>query len=76
MIIERFELRLRGNFHYDYCRKLGQLGGLRLFSIASRGRECYVERISVDGVKIGDIKPAILSGLMDWEKYFSGEFVV
>ena len=38
-----FEKNLRKNFHYDYCRKLGQLQNLRLFLITSTGQESFLK---------------------------------
>ncbi len=73
-ILEKLEDGLRENYHYNYCRKLGQIANLRLFSISSGGKECYSQRICNNGVKLGDIKPVSLSSMTGWEKHFIGKF--
>lgn len=75
-ITERLEKELRENYHYNYCRKLGQLAGLKLFIISSAANETFMQRISETGVKLGDIKPQALSGMTGWERYFDGKFFV
>jgi hypothetical protein len=62
---------LRQNPHYGYCRDLGQLLPPRIFLIASRGFESYAAHQAANGVRLGDIKPALLSPTSGWSNVFS-----
>lgn len=64
------EERLRQNPNYDYCRELGQLHSIRIFSIMPGGYEAYVRRHTDRGIKIGDVKPTMLSCETGWSDYF------
>lgn len=71
------EAALEENFHYAYCRKLSQLGRVRLFWVDETRKsaaQSYLERLSSLGRKLGDIKPASLSQLDGWEGWFAGRF--
>ncbi len=68
-----FELELRKNYHYDYCRKLDQLKELKLFSINSDGLQTYLKIMNLKGQKLGNIKPNILNKYLEWHKKFNGE---
>lgn len=75
---DSLEERLCENFHYAHCRKIGQLGALRLFLIDRCGgapEEIFVREMQCRGLKLGDIKPAILAREMGWEQRFHGSFV-
>ncbi len=50
---------LREGHHYGYCRKLGQLGPLRVLRVR-RGQERYLEAWLARGRRLGDIKPTCL----------------
>jgi hypothetical protein len=63
---DKIDLGLRENFHYDYCRKLGQLDRVRLVRIKN-GQRQYIENCLKFGMRLGDIKPAYLSGRKGWE---------
>ncbi len=63
---------LRENFHYDYCRRLGQLGEARIFQV-TRGAEMYMQACRSRGQRLGDIKPAILQKTTGWRKWFATE---
>jgi len=72
------ENELRNNFHYDYCRKLGQLGKIKIFSISSNDRsasEIYLSTCKMKGQKLGNIKPMALSSRFGWSKIFEGFYV-
>jgi len=69
------DLAFRANFHYDYCRKLGQLRELRIFKLTGHPAQVYLEACVQQGQKLGDIKPAVLSRKSDWESIFEGEFI-
>ncbi len=65
---------LRENFHYDYCRKLGQLKPLRLFALTGNPEKEYLEECARRGQKLGDIKPAVLHLKGGWDKVFKGGY--
>lgn len=73
-IDQRLEKLLRESFHYDWCRKLGQLQPLRIFRIEHGGYETYIVRQRLNGKRIGEIKPCALSSNDDWSKYFCGRY--
>lgn len=62
---------LRDSFHYDYCRSLGQLKKARVVNVCGDPMGDYIKRLTDDGMRIGDIKPAYLSRKSGWDKYFS-----
>ena len=67
--------RLRDNFHYDYCRRLGQLQPLRLFRIQGDGDATFLERHVAEGSRAGDVKPTSLHRATDWSDHFTGSFL-
>jgi hypothetical protein len=60
---------LRENFHYDYCRKLGQLNEARIAAVA-RGAETYLNACQARGIKLGNIKPGVLQKSTGWGEWF------
>jgi hypothetical protein len=77
-LIDGLEARLCENFHYAHCRRMGQLGPLQLFLIdASAGApdEIFSREMQRRGIKLGDIKPAVLDRETGWEHRFSGRFI-
>ncbi len=60
---------LRENFHYDYCRRLGQIGEARLVQV-TRGAESYTQACRARGQKLGNIKPSILQKTTGWSQWF------
>ena len=56
---------LRENFHYDYCRKLGQLKEVKVV-IVQNGAQQYIDNCVRFGMRLGDIKPACLSNRQGW----------
>lgn len=68
---------LRASYHYDYCCRLGQLGGLRLFVIApeSNGYHTYLTVCTELGQRLGDIKPTALHAYQRWSARYTGGFV-
>lgn len=60
---------LRENFHYDYCRRLGQLAPARV-RLVQGGAATYLARCQARGMKLGNIKPALLDRSTDWEAAF------
>ncbi len=85
MITEKVELlrdtldkRLCENFHYAHCRNIGQLVALQLFLIdrsSAAPEEVFIREMQRRGLKLGDIKPAILDREIGWEQLFHGRFL-
>lgn len=71
-LAEALDRALRRNPHYAWCRDLGQLLAPRLFVVVQNGFECFIERQSAHGARLGDIKPAALSRLSGWSEIFQG----
>ena len=72
--IEDLESKLRENFHYDYCRKLGQLKEIRLFILTGNPEREYIETCQNKNQKLGNIKMTVLSKESGWENIFTGYF--
>lgn len=69
------EQRLCDNFHYAYCRKLGQLSSFRLFLINSFANEAYMHGCISLGQKLGNIKPQLLRKELGWSSQFVGDYL-
>ncbi|HEY5642431.1 MAG TPA: GH3 auxin-responsive promoter family protein [Woeseiaceae bacterium] len=63
------EQELRRNPHYDYCRRIGQLGAARFVRVRSGAYARYAGRLTESGMRLGDIKPASLSSLSHWQNW-------
>lgn len=74
-LAEDVELKLRENFHYNYCRDLGQLWKLKLFLISGEGMETYIRQCMGQGQKEGNIKPAALHKKIGWAGLFQGTYL-
>jgi len=74
-LLARLDARLRSNPHYAFCRKIGQLGELRLFLIRRGGRESYLKRCTALGQRAGNVKMTALQKHFGWEHVFTGAFV-
>jgi hypothetical protein len=61
----QIDAALRENFHYDYCRRLGQLEQVALVRVQDGDRQ-YIENCLRFGMRLGDIKPACLSNRQGW----------
>ncbi len=70
------EQRLCKNFHYAYCRRLGQLAALRVFRIARGGQASYLAGCIRRGQRAGDVKPTALHRGEGWSAEFEGEWVL
>lgn len=68
---EVLDTALREGFHYDYCRRLGQLDCAEVVQIMGDPNRDYIEKLTDDGMRTGDIKPAVLSSRSGWENYFT-----
>ena len=60
---------LRENFHYDYCRKFGQLEMVQMIQV-THGAETYLRACQARGQKLGNIKPSVLQKTTGWKKWF------
>lgn len=69
---ERLDAALREGYHYEYCRQLGQLLCAQVVSVAGEPQQCYIQRLTAEGMRMGDIKPAYLSKKSGWEEWFCG----
>jgi len=69
-LAKKVDQRLRQNYHYDYCRNLGQLGPLVVNQISSGSAGKYLQIRHRRGQKLGDIKPSILDRNSGWGDIF------
>lgn len=67
---ERLEQALCESYHYEYCRKLGQLKPAVVRRVSGSPQEDYMRRLTNEGMRLGDIKPAYLSNRSGWENWF------
>lgn len=73
---QALEAALQENYHYRYCRQLGQLGPLQLFRIQGGGPAAYLSFCQAHGQRAGDIKPLALHRLSGWAQIFQGQMVM
>ena len=74
-LVVRLDQRLQANPHYAYCRRIGQLGELRLFLIPGNARESYVNHCAAFGQRAGNVKMTALHRRSGWEHVFSGNYI-
>ncbi|MBV9492675.1 MAG: GH3 auxin-responsive promoter family protein [Acidobacteria bacterium] len=65
--VARLEDALRESFHYDYCRRLGQLGALDVLRV----READYFAAMTGEQRLGDIKPPAVDARRDWRERFT-----
>ncbi|MDF2889939.1 MAG: hypothetical protein K0R80_306 [Clostridia bacterium] len=75
-LAQKLDQGLRENFHYDYCRRLGQLQEAQIFLTEEKPYESFVEECAKRGQRLGDIKPAVLDLRQGWENVFKGRTIV
>jgi hypothetical protein len=73
--IEKFDQKLQSNPHYAYCRRLGQLDAVRLFSIKGGARESYLAHCAGMNQRAGSVKMSALDKRPGWEQAFRGRYV-
>jgi hypothetical protein len=73
-LAKAFDTGLRTNYHYDYCRKLGQLKPLRVFRLTGNSHQEYLEECVKRGQRLGDVKPTALHLQGGWDLVFKGEY--
>lgn len=66
---------LRKNFHYDYCRRLGQLKPLKIFLLTGNPHQEYLEECVKQGQRQGDVKSTYLHLKSGWDLVFKGEYI-
>ncbi len=59
-LAERLDAALRASFHYDYARRLVQLGPLEVRPARPDAEARLLAAQTADGQRLGDIKPAVL----------------
>lgn len=64
------EERLRRGYHYDLCIRLGQLRPLQVARVRGPAYDAYAQALVKRGMRLGDIKPAVLSRYTDWSGRF------
>jgi hypothetical protein len=62
--------RLRTGFHYDVCRRLGQLGPAQVVAV-SDGEAQYLSGCCARGQRLGDVKPTALASATGWRDWFT-----
>lgn len=68
------EQALQANYHYRYCRDLGQLAALRVCRVVD-GQATYLANCAARGQRAGDIKPAVLHAGGGWAQAFGGTWI-
>jgi hypothetical protein len=71
----RLDQRLQANPHYAYCRRIGQLGDLRIFRINRDARDSYVNHCAALGQRAGSVKMTALDRRIGWEHVFIGSYM-
>jgi hypothetical protein len=73
-LASRLDDRLQANPHYAYCRRIGQLGGLRVFRVRSGASETYLQHCKA-GQRAGAVKLTSLDKRSGWECVFTGSYL-
>ena len=71
----RLDQKLQANPHYAYCRRIGQLGEVRIFRIDHDARQSYVTHCAALGQRAGNVKMTALDKRSGWERVFPGAYV-
>lgn len=61
------------SYHYNYCRQLGQLLKAETVTVSGNPEKVYINRLTAEGMRAGDIKSAFLSTKSGWKQYFEIE---
>jgi hypothetical protein len=72
---DELEEALLENYHYGYCRDLGQLDAVRVFRVESGALDVYLSVCQAHGQRLGDIKPVALHHMGDWSRAFRGQML-
>ncbi|HEX2998647.1 MAG TPA: hypothetical protein VHR86_00130 [Armatimonadota bacterium] len=77
-LVRLVESGLQENFHYRYCRQLGQLGPVRVFGIdgaQTPGMTVYDRVCRESGQREGNIKLYALHNRPGWAEQFAGQWL-
>ncbi|MHC4620142.1 MAG: GH3 auxin-responsive promoter family protein [Planctomycetota bacterium] len=72
-LAQDLDRKLGQNFHYGYCRRLGQLAEPEIFRIDQGATQAYLRACEAQGQRLGDIKPSALQRTTGWGQYFSNQ---
>jgi hypothetical protein len=72
---ERVESHLLDNFHYRYCRQLGQLAPLRAYRLDPGSLVPFYARLDALGLRAGDAKPLPLRHESNWSRWLPGRWL-
>lgn len=61
------------SYHYNYCRELGQLQAAQVCIVSGEPYKAYIAKLADEGMRIGDIKPCLLTCKSGWKPYFVRE---
>lgn len=67
---EMLDNALCESYHYNYCRQLGQLSKAEVCRVSGEPNKAYIQKLADDGMRIGDIKPCVLTSKSGWKSYF------
>lgn len=67
---EMLDNALRDSYHYNYCRQLGQLQMAQVCVVSKDPHKAYIQKLADEGMRIGDIKPCLLTNKSGWKSYF------
>ncbi len=69
-LAQALDQELCQNFHYAYCRRLGQLAAPEVIRLAGGASQVYLQACQCRGQRLGNIKPAKLHKATDWRQWF------
>lgn len=69
------EAAFQQNYHYRYCRHLGQLDPVRIFYIDGNALDVYLSVCQAFGQRAGNIKPVVLHHRGGWSRFFQGRLL-
>jgi hypothetical protein len=70
-LAEAVEAELSANPQYAHCVRLGQLAPVTIERVDATAAARYLRRLSEQGQRLGNIKPAALSPLTGWRQTFN-----
>jgi hypothetical protein len=71
----KLEKRLRQNFHYDWCVRMGQIRPLRAYRVQGDAWASWYASCQSRGQRLGDIKPGPLDLRSGWSLALPGHYV-
>jgi hypothetical protein len=69
-LAQDLDRRLAESFHYDYCRRLGQLAEAEIFWSDRGAAQAYLRAREAEGQRLGNVKPAALQNTTGWDRVF------